>query len=422
MRGETWTLVACAAVLAACETAIANRPAPACAPDNAGLTLPAGFCASIFADSLGRPRHIAVARNGDVFVAMGGRGGGVLALRDANRDGQAEVQARFGPSSGGGIALRGNNLFFAPNDAVLRYTLQPGQLEPSGAPDTIARELPAGSGHTVKTVALGRNNELFVNIGSATNSCQVADRQNESPGHDPCTELETRAGIWLFDAARKNQRQSDGSRFATGLRNMVAITTTADGVLYGVQHGRDQLFQNWGKLFDAKYSAENPAEILVRLDRGDDYGWPYCFYSVETKQQVLAPEYGGDGKQVGRCSARKTPLVAFPGHWAPNAVLFYTGSQFPAKYRGGVFVAFHGSWNRAPQPQGGFNVAFVPFANGRPSGNYEVFADGFAGRPTIASPGDAAHRPGGLALSPDGALYVTDDAGGRIYRISYSPR
>src|SRR5262245_36453358 len=229
MRGVTWITIVCATLVAARETAIAKKPAPACVPDNGGLTLPAGFCASIFADGLARPRHIVVAPNGDVFVALGGRGGGVMALRDADRDGTAETQARFGTDAGGGIALRGNNLFFAPNDAVLRYTMRPGQLEPVGPPDTIAFDLPAGRGHTIKTIALGRNNELFVNIGSVSNSCQVDDRQNESPGQDPCSELETRAGVWLFDAAKKNQRQTDASRYATGLRNVVAITTTSDG-------------------------------------------------------------------------------------------------------------------------------------------------------------------------------------------------
>ena len=125
----------------------------------------------------------------------------------------------------------------------------------------------------------------------------------------------------------------------------------------------------------------------------------------------------GDGKQVGRCRSVKLPEVAFPAHWAPNGLVFYTGTQFPAEYRGGVFVAFHGSWNRAPEPQAGYNVAFAPFTGGRATGAYKVFADGFSGGQL--DPRAAAHRPTGVALGPDGSLYVTDDKGGRIYRIIY---
>jgi glucose/arabinose dehydrogenase len=103
-------------------------------------------------------------------------------------------------------------------------------------------------------------------------------------------------------------------------------------------------------------------------------------------------------------------------------VAFYTGSQFPARYRGGVFIAFHGSWNRAPLPQAGYNVAFIPFQNGRPSGNYEIFANGFSGQAQLMNPNQAAHRPTGLAVAPDGSLYITDDVGGRIYRVFYTER
>ncbi len=132
---------------------------------------------------------------------------------------------------------------------------------------------------------------------------------------------------------------------------------------------------------------------------------------------MLAPEYGGDGRKAGRCAEKIEPIVAFPAHWGPNGLLFYSGAQFPERYRGGAFIAFHGSWNRAPLPQGGYNVVFVPFAGDRPAGVWEIFADGFAG-PDV-SPRGAEHRPVGLAQGPDGSLYVSDDRGGRIYRISY---
>jgi glucose/arabinose dehydrogenase len=116
---------------------------------------------------------------------------------------------------------------------------------------------------------------------------------------------------------------------------------------------------------------------------------------------------------VGRCAQFTPPLLGFPGHWAPNDLLFYTATQFPAKYRGGAFIAFHGSWNRAPEPQAGFRVVFVPLSGAQQSGAYETFADGFAGG-NVNSP---AHRPVGLAQGPNGEIYLTDDAGGRVWRI-----
>ena len=131
----------------------------------------------------------------------------------------------------------------------------------------------------------------------------------------------------------------------------------------------------------------------------------------------MAPEYGGDGTDVGRCAQKKLPIATFPGHWAPMSLLFYTGTHFPERYRNGAFIAFHGSWNRAPLPQAGFRVVFVPMSAGRTSGDWETFADGFAGG--RLDPGAAAHRPTGLAQGPDGALYVTDDQRGRIWKVMY---
>jgi glucose/arabinose dehydrogenase len=156
------------------------------------------------------------------------------------------------------------------------------------------------------------------------------------------------------------------------------------------------------------------------VNQGDDFGWPYCYYSVDEKKLVDAPEYGGDGKKTVRCASKKEPVAAYPGHWAPMSLLFYKGSAFPAKYRNGAFIAFHGSWNRAPEPQEGYRIVFQPMTNGAASGAYETFADGFTGLPAAqVQPGTAKHRPVGLAVGPDGALYVTDDLGGRIYRITY---
>lgn len=399
----------------------AAQQAPECDPDNGGLSLPPGFCAIVVADQVGPARHLTVAPNGDIFVALRnrrGERGAILALRDTNGDGRADQQARFGENGGTGITLHEGFLYFAPDDAVLRYPLTTGSLQPAGPPDTIVAGLPANRGHTAKSIAIGADDALFVNIGSLSNACQVEDRRVQSPGMEPCTELETRAGIWKFDAKRKRQTQADGERFATGLRNIVALAVDpTDNQVYGVQHGRDQLSSNWPDLFSPEANADLPSEEFVRIERGTDFGWPYCYHDWKQGKKVLAPEYGGDGRKVGRCSTAGEPIMAFPGHWAPNALLFYTGSQFPEEYRGGAFIAFHGSWNRAPLPQAGYNVVFVPFKDGRPTGDYTVFADGFAG--ATVQPAGAAHRPSGLALGPDSSLYVSDDSGGRIWRIVF---
>ena len=396
--------------------AITAQTRPACDPDNGGITLPQRFCAVVVADSVGPARHFVVAPNGDLFVALRNlrdAKGGVIALRDTNRDGRMDVRERFGDNGGSGIALRGNDLYFATDDAVLRYRLRNGALRPANPPDTIVGQLATGRSHSAKTIAL-RGNDLFINIGAPSNACQVEDRQPQSPGQDPCPELETRAGIWRFDVRRTGQTQRDGERWATGIRNAVAITVDSRRTLWAAQHGRDNLVQNWPAHFDTTESAELPAEELLRVSRGDDFGWPYCFYHGAARKKVLAPEYGGNGDAVGRCVRAKNPVAALPAHWAPNGLAIYEASHFPARYRGGAFIAFHGSWNRAPRPQGGYNVVFVPFTRDS-AGAYELFATGFPG--ASVQPNSASHRPAGLAVGPDGSLYISDDRGGRIWRV-----
>ena len=410
-------LAACLA--AALLTAGRPDPSPACDSDNGGITLPAGFCAVVVADQVGGARHLVVAPNGDVFVALqGGRmgPGGILALRDTTGDGKADARHSAGSEGGTGIALHGDALYFSTATTVYRFALPAGRLEPLGDPSVIVKDLPAG-GHSARNLALSADGKtLFVNVGSPSNSCQVADRSTESPGRDPCPELATRAGIWRFDAGKHDQTQADGTRYATGIRNAVGLAFAPDGQLWATQHGRDQLGQNWPKLYTLEQSAEKPSEELLRVNQGDDFGWPYCYHDPEAGHLMLAPEYGGDGKQAGLCAKKKEPAVAFPAHWAPDGLTFYTGTQFPARFKDGAFIAFHGSWNRAPFPQAGFRVVFVPFKNGQPAGTYQTFADGFWHQDG-AGP---QHRPVGVAQGPDGSLYVTDDAAGRIWRVMYT--
>lgn len=410
-----------------------------CSGDNAGLTLPDGFCASVFADSVGRARHVAVADNGDVYVTIDGTqpprenapkepqapGVSVIALRDSTGDGKADTVARIGSLGNTGIQLWNGYLYVDEGKQIVRYKRGANELKPSGRREVVVFGLPLLPGHRARNIAIGPDSALYVNVGSATNSCQQKERANESPGIDPCVELQTRAGTWKFSATRTGQTFTPRARFATGIRNGMGLTVNpADGTVWQTQHGRDQLFQNWEKVFPSpKYSAENPAEELMQVSQGDDFGWPYCYYAVDEKKRVTAPEYGGDGKKTDRCGSAKDPAATFPGHWAPMAVMFYTGNQFPAKYRNGAFITFHGSWNRAPEHQAGYRIVFQPLSGGKGSGDYETFANGFATMPDAElQPGNARHRPMGIAMAPDGSLYVTDDKGGRVYRITYEAK
>ena len=409
--------------------AAASDTVVACTGDNAGLTLPQGVCASVFADSIGPARHIVVAENGDVYAALEGTGGpgsnppgaAVVALRDTTGDGRADVTARIGVTGNTGIELHGGYLYVDEGETIVRYRRGAQELMPSGAREVVVQGIPLRPGHLARSVAIGNDGALYVNVGSISNSCQQRDRTAGSPGRDPCTELETRAGIWKFDANRTGQFFTREARYATGIRNAVALAINpADGSLWVAQHGRDQLHDNWKNVFPSPaYQAENPAEELFQVAQGDDFGWPYCYYSMEEKTRVTAPEYGGDGKKTDRCTTQKAPVAVHPGHWAPMALHFYTGNTLPPRYRDGVFITFHGSWNRAPEPQAGYNVVFQPLSGGRASGDFEVFADGFAGLPAgEIQPDRARHRPVGIAQGPDGALYIGDDAGGRIYRLT----
>ena len=428
---------------AASSTQATSASAPGCASDNAGLTLPDGFCASVFADSIGHGRDIAVGDNGDVYVnTWSGRyyggdagppGGYIVALRDTNKDGKADIIKRFGPGpsqrngGGTGIGIYKGALYAEEGDTVskriVRYQISTDSMTPTSAKsDIIVNGLPANRDHPMHPFVIDAGGNLFMDVGSASNSCQVKDRTSESPGNKPCTELQTRAGIWKYDANKTNQRFSPAERYATGIRNAVGIALDPNGQLYSTQHGRDQLAENWPKVYTAERGQNLPAEELLRIEQGGDYGWPYCYFDDQQQKLVQAPEYGGDGKTVGDCASRKAPEAFFPAHWAPDGLLFYTGSQFPARYKGGAFVAFHGSWNRAPASQQGYKVVFVPYSGGKPANGStsETFADGFAGGPlTPVSNDQAKHRPVGLAQGPDGAIYIADDKGGRVWKVVY---
>jgi glucose/arabinose dehydrogenase/mono/diheme cytochrome c family protein len=412
---------------------IASADGQACLNDDSGLKLPAGFCATVFADDIGHARHMVVAPSGVLYVnTWSGRyygndkppaGGFLVALQDKSGAGKADVIERFGETvqSGGaggtGIGIYKGSIYAEINDRIVRYSLPADSIVPSGSGETIVSELPLGGDHPMHPFIINAEGSMYVDVATATNSCQSKNRTLKSPGADPCTELETRGGIWLYDANKMNQSFSPAERFATGIRNAEGFAIDPSGRLFVTQHGRDQLRANWPDLYKPDQEATLPAEELLLLKAKGDYGWPECYYDSFVQRLVLAPEYGGDGKAIGVCANKIAPVASFPAHWAPNAMVRYDRGPFPARYRDGVFIAFHGSWDRAPYPQSGYNVVFQPVAGDQASGPCEIFADGFAG--AVKSPAKAEHRPSGLAVGPDGSLYVSDDIRGRIYRIVY---
>ncbi len=404
----------------------ATAPKPSAQWEDPGIELPDGFSAIVVADSVGRARHIAVRDNGDIYIQLSNEqnGKGLAALRDEDGDGHADRIEYFGSHTGTGIAIHDSYLYCSSDREVYRYPLPEGKnLVPDEAKRTlIAGGFPDQSSHEAKTITFDNAGHLYVNVGGPSNACMKQARTKGSTGMDPCPQLEWQAGIWQFDANTPDQTQQDnGKRYATGLRNCVALEwNPVVNTLYAVQHGRDQLNYLYPEMYSEQDNAELPAEEFVRINEGDDFGWPYCYYDQRKDKKVLAPEYGGDTETQGRCADVKGPILAFPGHIAPNDLLFYTAKAYPEKYHNGAFIAFHGSWNRAPLPQKGYFVAFVPMKDGMPSGDWEIFADNIAGEEEIASPREAEHRPTGVAIGPDGALYIADSVKGKVWKVVYN--
>jgi glucose/arabinose dehydrogenase/cytochrome c5 len=412
----------------------ASAQAAACPGDNGGLSLSPGFCATVFADNLGHVRHMAITPQGELYVNTWSgvyyvgqpapAGGFLIALKDSKGAGKADQIARFGQTEadgvhgGTGIALYKGYVYAEVNDKIVRYKIPAASPVPTGQPEVVLSGMPLGGDHPMHPFVIDPKGQIFVDMGTATNACQAQNRKAGVPGQDPCTEKETRGGVWRYDADKLGQAFSSKERYATGIRNGEGFAFDAAGRLFVTQHGRDQLPGNWPKLYpDLKHATELPSEELMLVTSGGDYGWPNCYYDGFQKKLVLAPEYGGDGgKAVGVCARKIAPVAAYPAHWAPNDLAIYTAKAFPAPYQGGAFIAFHGSWNRAPEPQAGYNVVFQPLASGKASGDYIIFADGFAGQ---RDPAKARFRPTGLLVGPDGALYISDDVKGRIWRVTY---
>ena len=397
------------------------------AENNDDLKLPKGFQAVVVHEGLNvNARHMAVRSNGDIFVRNRtlDTDSSIVALRDTTGNGVANITTFFDTHDpiGTGIAIDGNYLYASSTTDVYRFQFDGENLLPKSKKDTIVKGMISQRSHEAKGITFDNVGNIYVSIGGPSNACMEQSRTKGSPGQDPCPQLELQAGIWQFSKDTLNQiHGQDGKRYATGMRNPFALDwNTATNGLFAVTHGRDQLSGLFPEFFTDEDNADLPAEEFFQIDEGDDFGWPYCYYNQIDGKKYQSPEYGGHGTIIGRCEDKKDPIYGFSGHMAPNDMLFYTGDQFPEKYKNGAFIAFHGSWNRAPLPQKGYWVMWVPFKDGKISGEPEVFADGFSRLAQVDSPGDAKHRPMGLAQGPDGSLYICDSVKGRIWRIVYT--
>lgn len=398
--------------------------------DHGGLIMPDGFSALVVIDSVGGSRHLAVNTNGDIYVKLKTPTGnlGNVALRDTDGDGRADIVERFGDYPNDGafateMRIHKGYLYFSSELVIYRQKLSKGKLIPEGKPEVILRDRYPIRWHNAKSLAFDNKGGMYVTFSAPTNVCEDwstvnGDSVANVKGYFPCPELLDFAGIWRFDEARPNQWQMDGEIYATGLRSVVGISWNDEtDQLYGVLHGRDYLYGHDPKNYSEWQNALLPAEEFMLIKKGSDFGWPYTYYDHYKKSRIIAPEY--KHADIQSTEQYTLPLMGFPAHWAPNDLLFYKGDQFPDRYKNGAFVAFHGSTNRGPYPQGGYIVAFIPMDKGKPSGDWEVFADGFAQVDTIFEMQDAKYRPMGLAEGPDGSLYISESKSGKIWRVLY---
>lgn len=397
--------------------------------DDGGITLPPGFRAVVVADNLvpqfksGALRFLTVAPNGDIYAKFSRNG--LVALRDTNSDGRADVIEHFGSGNGTGVALRDGWLYYSTTTGVYRYRYVPGELIPGGQPETIVSGLPDHGQHEAKAFAFDGEGRLLVEVGSPFNAYSRNDRQRGATGYSPAEVakfLEGFGGFWRFDANKTNQTQADGVHFSTGHRHCLAVAwQPASSNFFMCMMGRDQLDGVDPADYDALDNAERVSEEFHLLKEGVNLGWPYTYWDPIKNTRMASPEYGGDNHKRDNNPAFDKPLIAFPAHWAPLQLCLYDGTQFPEKYRGGMFLAFHGSWNRAPRPQAGYKVVFIPFdAHGMPTGKYEEFATGFPGVEYFTNTRDARYRPCGVAVGPDGSLYIGETERGRIWRVIYT--
>jgi len=374
--------------------------------------------------------------NGDIYAQLNNSedGKGTVALRDIDGDGKADSVVHFGDyldkgRRATGVTIHKGYLYVSTKKHIFRNKLKPGELVPTSETEVVLTDLDknvATNWHTTKPLAFDSAGYMYVPFGSPSDACQDMEAYGHvgipgGKGLEPCPELVNHAGIWRFDASKIGLTQADGYKFATGIRSIVGMEwNPKDNSLYAVGNGIDNFHTIYPNLFTSWQAAVLPSETLMKVTEGTNYGWPYAYYDQIQKKNVLQPGYGGDGNIVGRAGKFDDPVIGFPGHWAPMDVMFYHGNQFPERYNNGAFVAFHGSTDRPPYPQAGFIVCFAPFdENGESTGEWEVFADGFAGVDTVVNTSDAVYRPMGLSTGADGSLYISESNQGKIWRVTY---
>lgn len=335
------------------------------------LTVPDGFTVNEYAQGFKRPRFMAVAPGGDVFLSDTGAGT-VYVLPDADGNGTADRKLVFarGLNQPHGLAFHGGFLYVANTDGVVRFPYKTGQRAATGQPVKVV-DLPGGGGHSTRTVEFGPDGKMYVSVGSTCNVCEERDPK--------------RAAIWVYDADGKN-----GRAYATGLRNAVGIEWFR-GQLYATNNGRDQL------------GDDLPPEGFYRVQAGGFYGWPYCYTVRAGQPQVWDQDFGRRSAQTCR---NATPAFALTtAHSAPLGLAFYTGKTFPQAYRNQMFAALHGSWNRSEKS--GYKVVTV----NPETGEVRDFLTGFL------RGGSVTGRPVDLVVAKDGALLLTDDGAGKVWRI-----
>lgn len=384
-----------------------------------GLTLPPGFHATVVADGLGPIRHLAVRGNGDIYVST--LGSGIIALHlDASH--KADQSQHFSAVAGGtGIGFYNGDLYATSSTGVYRFRFSgPNALVPVKIPEIIVDGMPGvgpGFRRANHPVALDGTGGLFVALDDSVND--FCFKPGTTAGVKPCPDLVGHAGIWRFSANKVGQRfPADGAQMATGVRDMTALAwSSADQSLYGIMHGRDNMHKTWPAII----SSQDESQVADEMDRvvtGTNFGWPYTYYDGVRKVRLVSPGYGGNGTAVAPAGSYATPVVAFTPRSAPVDLVFYTGHSFPAAYRGGAFIALHGT-----RGQNGYDVIFVPWNSRGRAGDPTIFAGGFArltpppGQPPASR--NAQYRPVGLAVGPHGALYIADSQQGRIWRITY---
>ena len=352
------------------------------------------FCATVFADGIGHSRDLVVAANGVVYVnTWSGRyygndkphaGGFLVALQDTTGAGKADVNQRFGETvqSGGaggtGIGLYKDGLFAEINDKIVRYPLSAGSIVPQAPAVPIVTGLPLGGDHPMHPFAIDSDGSLYIDVGTATNACQARNRTPQSPGIDPCTELETRGGTWRYDANKTSQVFSPAERFATGIRNGEGFAITAAGLIFVTMHGRDQLHANWPQFYKPEEGSDATGRRVAAAEAGRGLRVARVLLRRNPRQAGsrarVRRRWGQESRSLRHQEGRRSPHFRRIGR--PNSMALYDKPQFPAHYRNGVFIAFHGSWDRAPYPQAGYNVVFQALSADHASGQCEIFADG----------------------------------------------